>query len=318
MNAVYIDRFGGAEVLTYGPQPVPQAQPGQVLVKMAYAGVGTWDPLIREGVFADITGEVPAFPIILGTDGSGIIAAIGEGIDRFAIGDAVYVLGSNVYAEYAAIDADAVSKVPSFLPLDQAAAMPVIALTSHHGLVDELRVKKGDSLLINGASGDAGHVAIQLAKLIGVRVLAVASGEDGVRAALELGADSAVDGKVADVAAAARAFAPGGLDAVLTFVAGPGLDAATSAVREGGRVAYPLGVEPEPRSRAGVHFHHFDLTLDAPATTRTKMTRLNALISSGPFQVRVARSVPLAHAGEAHELLRQHRVGKILLDMGAA
>lgn len=316
MNAVTIDRFGGPDVLSYTTQPVPEPGSGQVLVRMAYIGVGTWDPLMREGGFAEITGETPVFPMILGTDGSGTIAALGPNVDGFAVGDEVFVLGAALYADYAVVDARAASKLPAGLPLEQAGAMPVGALTALHGLVDELQLRPGGSVLVNGASGDVGHLAVQIGKLIGARVLAVASGEDGVRMAQELGADAAVDGRTADVAAAARAFAPGGLDGVLTFIAGTSLDAALSAVRDGGRVAYPLGVEPEPIPRDGVTVHHFDLTLDAPEMTQARMARLNDLIASGPFEVRVAAVLPLSQAARAHEALRQHRIGKILLATG--
>lgn len=316
MNAVSIDHFGGAETLQPRPHPVPQPGRGQVLVKIAFAGVGTWDPLMREGVFAEITGEAPVFPMILGTDGSGTIAAIGPEVNGFSVGDRVYVMGGALYAEYAAIDAGAVSRLPDGLALDQAGAMPIAALTSLHGLADELRIEAGQSVLVNGASGDVGHVAVQIAGLLGARVLAVASGDDGVQMALELGADAAIDGKVADIAAAARDFAPDGLDAVLTFIGGAGLDAAISAVRDGGRVAYPLGVEPEPTARDGVTFHHFDLTLDTPEVIGEKMARLNTLLASGPFEVRIAEVMPLQDARQAHDALSRHRIGKILLATG--
>lgn len=313
MNAVTIDRFGGPDVLTYGRQPMPHVGPGQVLVKVAYAGVGSWDPLEREGGFVEITGNSPPFPHTLGVDGSGTIAAIGADVDRFAVGDEVYTLGGRHYAEYVTIDADAVSLLPQGLTLEQAGAMPVVALTAWQGLAEELAVLPGEAVLINGASGDVGHIAVQLAKLLGARVLAVASGEDGVTAARELGADRAIDGKIDDIAAASREFAPTGLDAVFTVVGGAGLAQAISTVREGGRVAYPLGIQPEPEPRAGVDLRHFDLTLDAPATTRAKMTKLNDLIASGPFQVRIAKMFPLEQAALAHEALKEHRIGKVVL-----
>ncbi|MCD9097457.1 NADP-dependent oxidoreductase [Luteimonas fraxinea] len=315
MHAVTIDRFGGPDVLTYGRQRLPDVGPGQVLVKVAYAGVGSWDPLEREGLFAELTGQTPDFPYTLGRDGSGTIAAIGVGVDRFAIGDAVYALGIGHYAEYIALDADAVSLLPDDLPLDQAGAMPIVALTAWQGLAIELDVAPGDAVLINGASGDVGHIAVQLAKRLGARVLAVASGEDGVAAALELGADVAVDGRVTDVAAASRAFAPKGLDAVLAVVGGASLSAAIGTVRERGRVAYPAGIDPEPEPRAGLVFRHFDLTLDAPATSRVKMEQLNALIAAGPFEVRISSTFPLGQAAQAHQALAAHRIGKVILSV---
>lgn len=313
MNAVSIDRFGGPEVLQPGRRPVPDVGPGHVLVEVAYAGVGAWDPLEREGVFVEITGERPEFPFTPGGDGSGTVAAVGPGVERFHMGDEVYALGGAFYAEYASVDADLVSLVPEGLGLDEAGAMPIVALTALHGLVEELRLTPGDTVLITGASGDVGHVAVQLAKRLGARVFAVASGADGVDVVRELGADLAIDGRTGDVAAAAREFAPGGLDAVLSLVGGATQDIAIAALRDGGRVAYPLGVQPEPAPRPGVESRRFDLTQDGPARTRVKMAQLNELIASGPFSVAISRVFPLEQASAAQRALAEHRVGKIVL-----
>lgn len=313
MNAMTMDRFGGVEVLHHGRRPVPDVGPAQVLIEVAYAGVGAWDPLEREGVLAEITGERPAFPFTPGGDGSGTVVAVGTGVERLHEGDVVYALGGGFYAEYASVDADYVSLLPDGLDLAQAGAMPIVALTAYQGLVDELAIRPGEALLVTGASGDVGHVAVQLARRLGARVLAVASGADGVAAVRELGADAAVDGRTGDVAAAAREFAPAGLDAVLSLIGGATQDVAVEVLREGGRVAYPLGVQPEPAPRPGVEVRSFDLTLDGPASTQRKMTGLNDVIGSGPFSVRIANVFPLQQASDAQRALEEHRVGKIVL-----
>lgn len=314
MSAVTIDRFGGPEVLQQRRQQVPEIATGEVLIKVAYAGVGAWDPLEREGVFVEITGEQPEFPFTPGGDGSGTVVAVGAGVEQFSEGDLVYALGGGFYAEYVSLDANFVSLLPAGLDLVQAGAMPIVALTALHGLVDELDVKPGEALLITGASGDVGHLAVQLAQRLGARVLAVASGADGVEIVRELGADMAVDGRTGDVAAAAREFAPAGLDAVLSLVGGTTLDVAIGALRAGGRVAYPLGVQPEPAPQSGVELRRFDLTLDSPATSKLKMAKLNDMIAAGPFSVRIAKVFPLDQASSAQRALDEHRVGKIVLE----
>ena len=313
MNAVTIERFGGLEVLQHGRRPVPEVGPGEVLIKVAYAGVGAWDPVEREGAFVEITGEIPEFPFTPGGDGSGTVVAVGPGVERFGEGDVVYGLGGGFYAEYVSLDADYVALVPDGLELDQAGAMPIVALTALHGLIDELRVKPGEAVLITGASGDVGHVALQLAKRLGARVLAVASGTDGVAIVHELGADMAVDGRTDDVAVAAREFAPSGLDAVLSLVGRAAQDIAIAALREGGRVAYPLGVQPEPAPVPGVELRRYDMTQNSPASTKLEMAKLNDMIASGPFSVRIANSFPLEQAAAAQGALESHRVGKIVL-----
>lgn len=234
MNAVTIDRFGGLDLLKLSRRQVPEVGAGEVLIQVSYAGVGAWDPLEREGGFVELTGEQPAFPHTLGADGSGRIASVGAGVERFHEGDMVYAMGGGFYAEYVAINADTVSLLPDGLALDQAGAMPIVALTALHGLDDILHVARGEALLIHGASGDLGHIAVQMAKRMGARVLAVASGDDGVAMVRELGADVVIDGRTADVGAAVRDFAPAGLDAVLALAGGPGLDAAIAALRRTG------------------------------------------------------------------------------------
>src|SRR5262249_28915320 len=153
------------------------------------------------------------------------------------------------------------------------------------GLDDVLGLKRGEALMIFGAGGGIGHLAVQLAKRMGARVLAVASGDDGVALAQRVGADVAVNGRKDDVAAAGRGFAPGGLDAALMTAGGEAADRALEAMREGGRVAHPNGVEPVPKVRSGVHLSSYDGAVNPKA-----IEKLNRLIEAGPFEVHVART----------------------------
>src|SRR5207244_10668942 len=140
---------------------------------------------------------------------------------------------------------------------EQAGVMPSDAMTALRGLDDMLDLKQGEALMIFGASGGIGHLAVQLAKRMGARVLALASGEDGVALARRLGADVVVNGRKDDVAAAARAFAPAGLDAALVTAGGETTDRALAALRAGGRVAYPHGVMPAPKVSSGVRLSNY-------------------------------------------------------------
>ena len=313
MQAVAIDQFGGPENLKPRTLPVPDVGPDEVLIRVEAAGVGVWDPFEREGGFAKMFGNQPRFPYVLGSDGAGTVAAVGERVRRFKVGDRVYGMSlaspkGGFYAEYAAVKADDASLIPGKLTPEQAGAMPVDAMTALRGLDDTLRLKQGESLMIFGASGGIGHLALQLAKRMGARVLAVASGEDGVALARRLGADAVVDGHKDDVAAAARRFAPGGLDAALLTAGGAAAEKALTAMRDGGRVAHPNGVEPEPKAPRGVDVKSYD-GMPSPEA----IEKLNRLIESGPFEVHVARTFPLEQAAEAQRALDQHYLGKLAL-----
>jgi NADPH:quinone reductase-like Zn-dependent oxidoreductase len=195
------------------------------------------------------------------------------------------------------------------LTLDQAGAMPADAVTALRGLDDALGLKQGESILIFGASGGIGHLAIQLAKRLGARVFAVASGKDGTAMAARLGADAAVDGKTGDVLIAARAFAPQGIDIALITASTEGLDDVLSSVRPHGRVAYPNGVQPVPKDRSGISIQAYDGIPD-----QSIIQKLNSLIGAGPFDVHVAQTFPLEHAADAHRALKQHHLGKLALE----
>jgi NADPH2:quinone reductase len=313
MRAAALDGFGGPEMITLHTLPVPEVGPDEVLIHVESAGVGVWDPYEREGGFAEMTGTEPKFPYVLGSDGAGTVAAVGKDVRRFHEGDRVYAFGlanpkGGFYAEYTAVTEDNVSLIPSNVPTDQAGGMPWDAMTALRGLDDTLGLQAGESVLIFGASGGIGHLAVQLAKRMGARVFAVASGDDGVALVQRLGANAAVEGHRDDIVAAARAFEPDGLDAALVTAGGEKAEQALTALRDGGRVAYPNGVEPEPQGPSGVIVRSYDGEPDPQA-----IEKLNRLIESGPFEVHIARVFPLDQAAEAHRALNTHYLGKLVL-----
>jgi NADPH:quinone reductase-like Zn-dependent oxidoreductase len=276
--------------------------------------VGAWDPFEKEGGFAKMMGVTPRFPYVLGSDGAGTVVAVGGKVSGFKAGDRVYAVAlanpkGGFYAQYIAVKADQASRIPGELTIEQAGVMPVDAITALIGLDDTLGLKRGESVMIFGASGGIGHLAVQLAKRMGARVFAVASGADGVALARRSGADQIVDGHAADdIADAARKFAPGGMDAALVTAGGAATDKALTALRDGGRVAFPNGVEPVPTARAGVTVKSYD-GMPTPGT----IDKLNQLIEAGPFEVHVARTFPLDQAAEAQRALDEHYLGKMAL-----
>jgi NADPH:quinone reductase-like Zn-dependent oxidoreductase len=313
MRAVAIDAFGGIDKLKLQTVPVPQPGPGEVLIRVAFAGVAVWDPIEREGIFAKMMKLTPKFPLVLGSDGAGEVVAVGADVKTPRVGDTVYAAGflnpkGGFYAEYAAIDAGLTTAPPPGMTLEQAAAFPGDAGTALRGLDDILHLKSGETVMIFGAGGGLGHLAVQLAKRMGAKVLAVASGADGVNLAKQIGADAVVDGRADDVTAAVRKFAPAGLDAALLAAGGKVADGALTALRAGGRVAFPNGVEPKPIAPAGVKVSSYDGNLDAEL-----IKRLHDLIGTAPFVVHVARTFLLENAAEAQRMLDSHYLGKIAL-----
>lgn len=311
MHAAAIDQFGGP--ITPHTMPVPQVGPDEILIRVEAAGVGVWDPFEREGGFAKMLGTNPKFPYVLGSDGAGTVTDVGANVSGFKKGDRVYGMSpaspkGGFYAEYAAVKAEHASPIPGKLTVEQAGVLPVDAMTALRGLDDTLNLKSGESVLIFGAGGGIGHLAVQLAKRMGARVFAVASGDDGVALAKRLGADAVVEGHRDDVAAAARAFAPDGLDAALLTAGGAAAERALESIRDGGRVAYPNGVEPEPKGRAGLTVKSYD---GMPSPDAIK--KLNQLIEAAPFEVHIARTFPLDQAAEAHRALDDHFLGKLAL-----
>jgi len=313
MRAVALDKFGGPESLKIQNMPIPQIEANEVLIRVEAAGVGAWDPFEREGGFVELTGIKPTFPYVLGTDGAGTIAAVGKDVKHLKEGDRVYaaelaIPKGGFYAQYTAVKADNVSLIPGDLSIEQASVLPTDAMTALTGLEKVLRLKSGESLMVFGASGGIGHLALQLAKRLGAKVFAIASGDDGVQLVKKLGADSAVDGRSDGVLLAVKEFAPNGIDAALVTAGGDRTVRALSAIRQGGRIAYPHGVMPEPTAPDGVAIEAYDGEI-----SRTQIDRLNTLINSGPFEVHVDKTFGLEEVSEAHKALEEHHLGKIAL-----
>jgi NADPH:quinone reductase len=310
MKAAAIDRFGAPDVLRLHTMPVPKITSGQLLIRVRTAGVGSWDASIRDGTWA----ENRDFPQILGTEGCGTVVAVGARVKRFEVGDEVFGFAypeGGFYAEYVALAASKVGRRAARLDDVEAGAVPIIGLTALQGVDDALGLERGETVIVHGASGNVGMIALQFARLRGARVLATASGRDGLAFVKRLGADAVVDGKKDDIVAAARAFAPDGVDAVLAFVGGKELTQCLNALRKGGRLAYPHGIEPEPRKRKGLKATAYDGEPGA-----RQFEQLAQAIEMARLQIPIAKTFPLRSAAAAHRLIEKgHVLGKIVLQV---
>jgi len=311
MQAAAIDSAGGPEVLSLHTLPIPTPAADEVLIAVHTAGVGVWDIGVR--LHPEELSHA-RFPLVLGTDGSGTVAALGSRVRGFRVGEQVYSYSwdnpqGGFYAEYVAVPARRVGHVPAGLSLTEAGAIATTALTAIQGIDDALHVQRGETLIIHGAAGGVGSLALQLAKLRGARVLATASGDDGASFVRHLGADAVVDGRHGDIVAAARAFAPAGVDAVLALAGGEGLERCLDSLRRAGRVGFPSGVQPEPAARVGLTVIRYD-AVAGPA----QFARLNQAITAAKLQVPIAAEYRLADAARAQERLQSgHVLGKIVL-----
>jgi NADPH:quinone reductase len=309
MQAAVIDRFGPPSAVRVRAHPVPAPRPGEVLIALAAAGVGVWDALIRSGDWAQGS---ETFPLVLGTDGAGTIAATGSRVRRFHVGDRVwaYQYGNprgGFHAEYVAVDASKVAPAPRRLSLLEAGTAAVTGLTALQGIDDALGVRAGETVLIFGASGAVGTLAVQFARRRKARVLAAASGRDGMALVRRLGAEQVLDARGAPDRLAS--FTPDGVDAALVLAGSRDLGKWLAHVRRGGRVAYPNGVEPAPRRRSGIQVRGYDAEVGP-----RPFVRLNRAVEDVRLRVPIAAAFPLAQAAKAHARLEKgHLLGRIVL-----
>jgi len=274
MRVAAMDHFGGPDVIHTETMRVPKPGRREVLVRVHTAGVGTWDPALVDGTFQDMK---PKFPRVIGSDGAGTVIAVGDRVERFAVGDRVYGWGlGNVkggfFAEYAAIHEKNLAPIPESLSFDEAGALAVSGITALQGL-DHLALESGARIIIFGASGGVGHVALQLAKRLGFAVFAVASKSDGVELVERLGADACADGHARSLLKQLREFSPEGYEGALVFAGAKGWKQELALVRRSGRIVWPNGVEPLPVVPEGVERIAYDVRADERADRREPVPR---------------------------------------------
>ena len=303
MKAAYFMKNGGPEVLQYGDVPDPVAKPGQVLIDVHAASVNAADWKVRAGHYAPITD----FPYIPGRDFSGIVAALGDGVMDLAVGDAVFgvcdVGQDGAYAEKVAIQPAIVARKPESLSHVECAALALIGLTALVSIADTLRLKAGETILVQGGAGGVASFAIQLAKHLGARVITTASAanHDYLR---RLGADQIIDYNAQDFTQAVS-----GCDAVLDTVGGEVAKRSFAVLRPGGRAAFiASGNTAPPSPRADVVSLRPKVGRD-----RAHLDRAAALVTAGAVRVPEITTYPLSQAAAAHAVSEgRHLRGKLV------
>jgi NADPH:quinone reductase-like Zn-dependent oxidoreductase len=310
MRAAQIVEYGPPSVIQVANIPRPQPQSGQLLVRVKAAGVGPWDALVREGRTA-----IPqTLPLTLGSDIAGTVEAMGVDVSGFAVGNEVYGLTNNQftggYAEYAVASASSMAGKPRSLNFVEAASAPVVAVTAWQMLFDYADAIAGQRVLIQGAAGNVGAYAVQLARNAGLEVFATASSNDldYVRA---LGAATAIDYRKSRFEEVVQA-----IDIVLDTIGGDTRMRSLRVLKPGGILVSVVSspIPSEVAAKAGVRVIHFIVDV-----TTARLNQITELFDSGKLVTDVGTVLPLERARVAHEMLEgaPHKRGKIVLSVNA-
>ena len=303
MKAVYIQQFGGPEVLKYGDLPDPSAGPGQIVVDTFAASINGADWKVRAGSYGQAK-----FPLILGRDFSGAVSAVGSGVDDMRIGDEVFgVLEAGregAYAEKVAVGSAIVSKKPGALSHVDAAALALTGLTALCAVEDSLKLKSGETILIQGGAGGVASFAIQLAKHLGARVITTASAAN-LNYLRDIGADEVIDYNTADFTKVVS-----NCDAVLDTVGGDVALRSFAVLKPGGRAAFIASGAKAPTPDRS------DVTALRPAVGRDRphLERVAALYQAGAVRPPYVTLYKLSEAAEALRVSEaRHFKGKLVL-----
>lgn len=331
MKAIVQYEFGGPEVLRYEDAAIPELKPGEVRVRVHAVGINPPDWYLRDGYKALPPEWQPKvdFPIILGTDISGVIDAVADDVREFEVGDEVYSMvrfptgmigNSKGYAEFVSVPASELALKPAAIDHVHAAGVPMSLLTAWQFLIDLGHNEpnalqpdqhkpvplEGRKVLINGAGGGVGSFAVQLAKWKGAYVIAVASGkhESLLR---QLGADEFID-----YTQTAAEDVVTDLDLVLDAVGGPATGRFLRTIKRGGALfpVFPLGFsDAEDAAKSGI-----TVSATQVRSSGTQLAEIAALLNDGTVRVIIDSTFPLAEAGKAHEHAAQGNIqGKIVL-----
>lgn len=322
MKAMLVRTLGTPDVLEAAelPDPVPGA--GEVLVEVHAAGVNFPDGLMVAGTYQ----TRPELPFTPGSEVAGVVRAVGEGVTGLRPGARVTAFcGIGGYAEQIVVAATRLHPVPDGMPMEHAAAFPVVYGTSYHGLVDRAGLRAGETLLVLGASGGVGLTAVQIGAALGARVIAAASSEEKLRLAAEHGATGLIDYRRDDLRGRLKEITGGaGVDVVYDPVGGPSADAAVRSLAWGGRyvtVGYASGDIPrvgmnrlllQEGALLGVLWGAW--AVRNPQANAHNMARLFDWYADGRLRPHVSRSHALADAATALDVvMNRGALGKLVL-----
>ena len=320
MNAIQVKRAGGPEVLELVKLPVPEAKGAEAVVKIVAAGVNFIDVYYREGRYKAV------MPIVPGQEAAGDVVAVGTNVTNLKVGDRVaytMVLGS--YAEYSAVAADRLVKIPEGVSYQQAAAAMLQGMTAHYLSHDTYPLKKGETALVHAAAGGTGLLLVQMAHGIGARVIGTVSTEEKAKLAREAGADDVILYTQTDFEAETRRLTGGrGVDVVYDSVGKTTFEKGLDILRPRGyMVLFGGSSGPVPPFDLIQLSQKGSLYVTRPTLTHYVATREDlemragavfSMIATGKLKLRIAHTYPLKDATQAHRDLEARRTtGKLLL-----
>ena len=343
MRAVVMRARGGPEVLEVADLPVPEPGPKEVRVRLKAAALNHLDVWVRKGVASPKL----ALPHVLGADGSGVVDAVGPGVEGFAPGDEVVInpglscgrcerclagednlcpryqiLGEHrhgTYAEYVVLPEANLAPKPKNLSFEEAAAIPLTFLTAWQMVVDKLGVRPGDDVLVMAAGSGVSVAAIQIAKLFGARVIATAGSEDKLRRAKALGADETVNYTHPDWPKEVRRLTGGkGADKVVDHTGALYFEGVIKATANGGRIAIAGASSGYEGTLPFAHVFYRQLSiLGSTMASKSRLFPILRFVEEGKLKPVVGQVLPLEAAAEGHRLLEERRVfGKVVLQVG--
>lgn len=321
----YIDhgRGGDADVLRLAERDLPEVGAGEVLIRVAYAGVNRPDVLQRAGSYPPPRGASPH----LGLEVAGVVAAVGQGVPEWQKGDRVCALvNGGGYAEYVAAPAGQVLPVPAGLSMAQAAALPETVLTVWANVVERGRLQTGETLLVHGGTSGIGVAAIQIAKALGARVFCTVGTPEKAGAAQKLGADAAIDYRRRDFMVEVSKLTGGrGVDVILDMVGGPYIERNLRSLALEGRLVQiafmqtaKVEVDWMPLMLRRLTFTGSTLRArsaeEKARLSRAVQDNVWPMVEDGRVQAVIDRVFPLDSAAEAHRRMESSdHIGKILL-----
>jgi NADPH:quinone reductase-like Zn-dependent oxidoreductase len=299
MKAVVVHQYGGPEVLKFEEYPDPVPGPGEVLVRVAATSVNPIDYKRRAGLTKDF--YPMQFPGLIGVDIAGTVFKLGPGVEGFSVGDEVFAMADNTYAELCVVKAAALAKIPKGLDLIQAAALPLVTVTGNQ-LLSATGIKAGQTVLVVGAAGNVGRSAVFTAKERGATVLAGVLKRQ-IEEAKTVGADQVV---ATDDDAAIANLPP--LDAVADTVGGRTAEKLIGKVRAGGVYASVVEAPPNSAKCPSVKVVHVFSKFD-----RKTLEFMAEAVRDGKLVIPISQRLPLSEAAEAQAAAEKGGAGKILL-----